>query len=275
MSRVAARLRILLRGRMRPFETLTLVYFAALACAAPLSRAPRDRVLQFELKAAVVCIGVLAAAAFASNGVREWLGHAYLVSAYWLPAGLVQPGVAHPTALERWLARTDAAWRRHASPLPRPAAMLLELAYLLCYPAVPFAFCVAWLFGTGMDVNRFWMSVLGAGFLSYGWLPWLVSRPPRIVHAPAASRHIASFNVAVLRRVSHELNTFPSGHVAVAVAAALSTLPVWPPGGLVVSFVAAGVVAGAVAGRYHYLTDVVLGLVTGVACGWLSGFTRG
>jgi membrane-associated phospholipid phosphatase len=51
----------------------------------------------------------------------------------------------------------------------------------------------------------------------------------------------------------------------VAVAAAASTMTVWWPAGLVFAVVAAGIAVGAVAGRYHYVVDVLLGAVVGLA----------
>jgi hypothetical protein len=43
--------------------------------------------------------------------------------------------------------------------------------------------------------------------------------------------------------------------------AAIALLRVWPAAGGVVAIVALGVTVGAAAGRYHYVIDVVLGLV--------------
>ena len=56
---------------------------------------------------------------------------------------------------------------------------MVELAYLLCYPLVPLSFAVVWLKGSPGDIERFWLTVLVAGYGCYATLPWLVSRPPR------------------------------------------------------------------------------------------------
>ena len=95
-----------------------------------------------------------------------------------------------------------------------------------------------------------------------------MSRPPRLLEesvANAALTAVTRLNRFVLGRVSHRLNTFPSGHVAVSVAAALGAAKVWPAAGVVLGVVAAAVAVGAVVGRYHYVADVVLGAVIGVA----------
>jgi membrane-associated phospholipid phosphatase len=65
--------------------------------------------------------------------------------------------------------------------------------------------------------------------------------------------------------MSHRLNTFPSGHVAVSAAAALAVLGVWSPAGILLALLAGGIAAGAAAGGYHYVIDVVLGLAIAVA----------
>jgi membrane-associated phospholipid phosphatase len=141
----------------------------------------------------------------------------------------------------------------------------LELAYLLCYPLVPASFAVVRVVGDQTDIERFWLAILLAGYACYATVPWLVSRPPRLMAASTElGGALASLNTRVLGRVSHQLTTFPSGHVAVATAAALTVWPVSRPAGAAIAVVAAGIAAGAVAGRYHFAVDVVLGAVVGV-----------
>jgi membrane-associated phospholipid phosphatase len=245
------------------FEVLAIGFFAALVVAVPLTGgAAKQKRVALLLSASLVAL-ILVLAQTASADVRGWVAHAYLVSGYWIPALLV-PNVG-ATRFEAWLIRTDTVWRRHAGALPRWAAPILELAYLLCYPAVPVSFAMVWTRGDLADVDRFWLAVLASGFASYGCLPWLVSRPPRfVVDTPLPPSPVAGLNALVLGRVSHQLNTFPSGHAAVSVAAALSVLSVSTPGGIVMMVIAVGIALGAVAGRYHYALDVLIGVVIGV-----------
>jgi membrane-associated phospholipid phosphatase len=63
----------------------------------------------------------------------------------------------------------------------------------------------------------------------------------------------------MLGRVSHELNTFPSGHVAVSCAAAAMVGTVSPAAALVIGVIAVVIAVGAIAGHYHYVVDVALG----------------
>jgi membrane-associated phospholipid phosphatase len=74
----------------------------------------------------------------------------------------------------------------------------------------------------------------------------------------------------VLRRVSHELNTFPSGHVAVATAVALTIFPVSRVAGVFFSIVAIGIAAGAAVGRYHYGVDAIAGVLVGIAAALIA-----
>jgi membrane-associated phospholipid phosphatase len=177
------------------------------------------------------------------------------------------------TRFERWLLRADAALRQHLPSLPAWIVPIVEIAYLACYPLVPLGFLVVFMAGTTDDVNRFWTAVLASGFVCYGTLPWLQSRPPRLLAAPPHTPHsVARFNVLVLTRISHGWNTFPSGHAAMSFAVALALVPVSVPAAIAAGIVAAGVAIGATAGRYHYALDVLIGaVVAGISLGVVSG----
>ncbi len=112
--------------------------------------------------------------------------------------------------------------------------------------------------------------MIGAGFLCFGCLPWLTSRPPQRA-TPARDVAIGRFNKAVLKRVSHGLNTFPSGHVAVSVAVTLNVIPIWWPAGLLLGLLSIGIAIGAVAGRHHYGADVVAGAAVGIVVRIVTG----
>lgn len=256
---------------MLPFEQLAAAFFSALALAA-LALHHRPAAWVAAVFSILLVIVVLVASRTVPAAVRGWLAPLYLVGGYWIPALLARGATA--MHFERWLAGTEVRWRRGAMRLPRWVSQLCELAYLLCYPLVPAAFAIVWLRGTAADGNRFWIAVLAAGFASYGGLPWLVSRPPRLIAGDSQRvAGIARLNTSVLDRVSHQFNTFPSGHVAVAIAAALSVWPVMPAAAIAALVLAVGVAIGAVTGRYHYVLDVVTGAVAGllgvaVAASW-------
>lgn len=247
---------------MLPFELLSAVFFAALAIAAMAWHRRPQAWLALILSAALIAV-IAAISRTAPTALRAWAGHLYLVAAYRIPGLLA---TANPgTWFEEWLVRSDVGWRSYVTAFPGWLAHLCELAYLLCYPLVPVSFLVVWIHGDGAYVTRFWMAVLGAGFACYGPLPWLVSRPPRLVSGDTTPKQgIARANAFVLDRMSHRLNTFPSGHAAVSVASALSVWSVSPAAGIVISLIAMGVAIGAVTGRYHYVVDVLAGVVVGL-----------
>ena len=214
----------------------------------------------------MIAIGVIASSQ-AGEAIRGWLGHAYLVAGYWIPALLVS-SPDPPGRFESWLVRTDAWCRMFAIRPPPWAASILEMSYLLCYVVVPAAFVLVWTSGTMADVDRFWTAVLLSGFLCYASLPWLLSRPPRTLNAAVESAGVHGVNEFVLKRVSHGLNTFPSGHVAVSLAAALEVMQISRPAGIVLLTIASAIAAGAVLGRYHYALDVVVGAILALTITW-------
>jgi hypothetical protein len=251
---------------MRPFEAVVIGYLAFFGVAALFSRvAVRTRVT-IALSAASMAAAIYIAAQAFPLELRLWLPFLYIAIGYWIPVPLVP--AARGGAFEAWLSHTDTAVRRTVNRAPRWLASGLELGYLACFPLVPVSFATVWTAGASGDVARYWLGVLIAGYACYITLPWLVSRPPRLLEdgvANAALSPVTRLNRFVLGRVSHRLNTFPSGHVAVSVAAAVGAARVWPAAGVVLGVVAAAVAVGAVVGRYHYLADVALGTAVGVA----------
>jgi membrane-associated phospholipid phosphatase len=247
---------------MLRFEWVAAGYFVALAVGATVASVSLHRALRGAAASCAAAAFVVIASRMLPGDARSWLGHLYLVLGYWIPSMLTKS--AGETRFEAWLRRCDTAWRSHVRPLSPRMGGILEIAYLACFVVVPLAFLIVWIYGTVEDVDRFWVAVLVSGFACYITLPWLVSRPPRMFDdVSTRPPGPASFNVSLLRRVSHELNTFPSGHVAVATAVAVTVFPVSALAGTVFGLVAAGIAAGAAAGRYHYGIDVVVGAIAG------------
>jgi membrane-associated phospholipid phosphatase len=135
---------------------------------------------------------------------------------------------------------------------------------------IPLTFAAVFAWGTIADVSRYWTAVLLAGFTCYGTLRWTAARPPRLLQELPIEGTLARTNAYVLGRVSHQLNTFPSGHVSVSIAAAIAVAQVSTIAGAIAGIVAAMIAVAAVTGRYHYLVDVLLGAVVGVASSMLS-----
>lgn len=251
---------------MAAYEWTVLAYFSMLIVAAWIAPVPMIRRLQATAVSAGVLLVLAAGREAAPPAVRAWLAHGYLVAGYWTPALLVP--VAPNRRFEEWLLRRDRRWRRSLPPVPARLTPMVELAYLLCYPLVPVVFAIVWSNDRGGDVERFWLAVLLSGYACYATLPWLVSRPPRLmdVGLGGARGAFVALNTRLLSRVSHQFNTFPSGHVAVAAASAAAVAAVSLPAAAGLGVLVAAIGVGAAAGGYHYVEDVLWGFaVAGAA----------
>jgi membrane-associated phospholipid phosphatase len=251
---------------MQPFEAVVIAYLVFFAVAALFARVTARTRAATAFVAASMAVAIYVVARTSPLELRLWLPFLYIAIGYWIPVPLVPRATGG--AFELWLRRTDTVFWRKVGYIPRWLTSALELGYLACFPLVPISFGAVWTAGSPADVTRFWLGVLVAGYTCYITLPWLVSRPPRLIEksvADVALTDVTRFNRFVLGHVSHRLNTFPSGHVAVSVAAALGAAKVWPAAGVLLGVVAAAVAVGAVVGRYHYFVDVVLGTAVGVA----------
>ena len=108
------------------FESLASAFFIALAVAAFATQASTHRRTQVALLSAFIATGVIAASQ-ASEAIRGWLGHAYLVAAYWIPALLI-PSSDPPGRFEWWLVRSDQWCRIFAISPPAWAASIACVA---------------------------------------------------------------------------------------------------------------------------------------------------
>jgi membrane-associated phospholipid phosphatase len=263
---------------LRPVEGIAIGYFAYLAVIAwlvPLSR-PRRALVTIQSIAAACLVIVVAVSdrVIASSLVtlRDWAPAAYILVSYKLPAQLVS---STDPAAERALSAFDRQWAVSLSDALARASPwlieLLELAYLFCYPMLPAGFAVIYWLGEPAAVDRFWTAVFVAATLSYGLLPWVRTRPPRQLYgAPPRRSSVRLLNEAVLHRASVQLNTFPSGHVSTAVATALAVTADVPAAGVWFLLLALAIAVACIAGRYHYLADVLTGAAAGVLAFALS-----
>lgn len=245
---------------MARWQSATLIFFAYLIAAAAVRPGLSLRARSSVIAGALLGVG-LAALSFGSQAdafANVWIiPPASLLLGYWTSGLLfVRP---MPRA-ERLLARLDERLRvqQIAARIPRPAAELLELAYAGIYPLIPIALYFA--MRQGVSAERFWTMILVTDYLCFGMLPWVQTRPPRALgfDTPWRSRWRA-VNLRLLDAGSVQVNTFPSGHAAEGLAAAL--IVAGGPVPLVAAMVAAAamVSAGAVLGRYHYAADALAG----------------
>ena len=153
--------------------------------------------------------------------------------------------------------------------------LVLEMAYLSCYPLVPMGLIAVYAAGLRDKVEGFWLVLLVATYLCYAVTPLVPAYPPRsllageigtakLTHEDAANKG-RLLNRLILKHGSIHAISFPSAHVASAFAIALVLLYYAPLLGLVFLAIAVMISLGAVIGRYHYALDVILGAVTALA----------
>ncbi len=253
---------------MRLAELVLLFYFGYLAVGALAAR------VGWRARAAV-CAGSLAMCAITGLVTREgeslgvWrdaFPAAGIAIGYWLPRALF-PGVnlrqeAALVASDRWLLGKPAVLRVMARIGPG-ARELFEVAYLLVYPMVPAGAVIVW-WTDPAAIDRYWATVLIATLGAYGTLPWIATRTPRVLERIAPCLSIQAVSHRVMHVVSHELNTFPSGHASASLAVALALIPT--SGALAAAFggLALAISAASVLGRYHFVLDVLAGMALGV-----------
>jgi hypothetical protein len=259
-------------GDLRTAEAVSIVYFVILALVAWVRPAGFGSRLLVSGMAVAVTLGLagLAASSTAPGApgavVRDWMPLGLLLLAYWTPRALV---TAPHTGFERWLLRTDARVLGSGPGLalqraPSWVNEVLELSYLTVYPLVPVSLSILLTAGVTPDVDRFWTTVLLAEFVCYGLLPLFPTRPPRALEAADPGRHRSfarTLNAWVLANASNQWNTFPSGHVAGAVACGLALVPDVPVAGTAVLSLAMLIAVASVWGRYHYAADAAAGVV--------------
>jgi hypothetical protein len=188
-----------------------------------------------------------------------------LLIAYWASGALF---IAPNERQERALMSLDrrlgiVALARRA---PRLIADLLETSYVGVYPLVPLALVIHVIYSARPNPSRFWAVILIIDFICFGVLPWVQTRPPRALETSEPwSSPVRRFNLRLLESSSIQVNTFPSGHAAEALAAALLTLNAPAPVALFMWIAAIGVSAGAVLGRYHYAADALTGWAVALA----------
>ena len=223
---------------------------------------------------AVVLAGIgLACTAFSvliprQAWLHDWvLPPSLLLLGYWSSGGLF---VRPMPAVEAVLMAFDRMLGIHGQAVSRPVAECLEAAYLSIYPVVGLAFVLFMTNAPEPSPDRFWTVVLITDYACFAMMPWVQTRPPRVLEAQDPWRSsVRSLNLRLLGSTSIQVNTCPSGHAAEAAATALllfgSPLPIVV--GMVV--MALAISAGAVLGRYHYALDALAGWLVAVIV-WLA-----
>jgi hypothetical protein len=251
---------------MELWQTAGVAFFGYVILVV-LLRSPRPKAVGRILAGAGVGLIVVAGSSVASQPfvLKEWIWPPLvLLVAYWSSGLLfVAPSPSQEAAL-RWL-DDRLAIRDVSRRAPRVLAEVLEAAYAGVYLLIPLALLARHEYSPSPDPGRFWSIVLITDFVCFGVLPWVQTRPPRALEPgePWMSS-IRRLNLRLLGATSIQVNTFPSGHAAEALAAFLLVLAA--PAGVVglFFFAALAVSAGAVLGRYHFLADALAGWVVAI-----------
>lgn len=243
-------------------SVISFVYTAVVAACLRRGLAPTSRVRAVGGSVAGLLLTGASAIAPYHPILHGWLlPPALLFLGYWT-SGLLF--VAPMKRIETLFAFGDRMVRIRGvgSKAPVSLAEFLEFMYAAVFVLIPIALALHLQFAQRPNVDRFWTVILVTDFICFAMLPWIQTRPPRSLENgepwPSSFRR---FNLRMLGRASIQVNTFPSGHAAEALAAALlvsnlqSGLFIW------MLFNAAAVSAGAVFGRYHYAIDALAGWV--------------
>jgi membrane-associated phospholipid phosphatase len=253
---------------VRASEWLTIAYFAYLGLIA-LVRPTMARRWRALIAAASVVALLFVPFTLPPGPTRErlrdWLPAGYLLAGYWL-SGLYFTAPM-PRVEQRFLSFDRLLYRNGLASLVAhtPSILLdvVEFAYLSCFIFVPGGMLILALTGHDASADRFWTLVLAGEFGSFGVLPWIQTRPPRDVEPPdpinSRGLIVRRLNLYMCGTTSIGWNTFPSGHVAGALAAALAVSEVVPTAAIPMTAGAVLIAISTVIGRYHYAVDGIAG----------------
>jgi len=263
---------------MRISEWIQAGFAIILAVAAWLSPIPDRR------RSAVTLLALIAVAAIAlarlstlvlspTSGVilRDWLPVPLTLIPYWQTGQFfLRPN----PRIQSWLLDSDHRLFRLAGAIrvPHFVRLTMEWAYSLCYPLVPLGLAVLYIAGLRRYADIFWFNVLVPTYLCYALTPFFPALPPRDLESGPRRSKSRVFNLWILKYGSIHAISFPSAHVASALAIALVLQHYLPVAGYISLFIAFWIGVAAVVGRYHYTLDVLLGALLAllVYAAWIA-----
>ena len=246
---------------MRTAELVNFAYFAFFTVLALVWALPSSSRVKAVL-VGLAGLGLNGMAIVAPDMLRDWIPVPLMAFAYWQSGCFFQK--PNPKLQAMFENSEHKILRVFRVELARYAqtwvGTLLELAYVFCYPVVPLGLASLYVAGLKSAVDDYWTVVLLSAYPCYVLLPFIQLLPPRLVagneHRSRPSDPFRRFNLWLVRHVTHEANTFPSGHVAASAAIAMVLLWFTPVEGMVFALIAIGIAAGCIVGRYHYVIDV-------------------
>jgi membrane-associated phospholipid phosphatase len=260
---------------LRGWEAASLISFAYSAVtAAVLRRGVASAARWRALGASIAGIAVTIASILTPSNVvlHGWLLPPLLLFLFYWTTGLLF--VAPMERVEDLFVRIDRALhvRELGSRTPKWLVEILESSYAGVYGLIPVALVLQLWLSTAPDSDRFWTVILVTDFVCFGMLPWIQTRPPRALEQDEPWRSsFRPLNLKILGAASVGVNTFPSGHAAEGLAAAILVASLSPAIFFVMLLAALSVSAGAVLGRYHYAIDAFAGWLVALTVWLLLG----
>lgn len=263
---------------MRVAEWIQLLFVSLLMMAAWLRPLDFARCMRVTLLA-LIAIAAITAARFSarwlsplpSSVLRDWLPAALLLVPYWQVG---QFFTAPDRMTEARLANFDRAFFRGLGIRPAQVTMgkalttYLQFAYVMVYPMIPLGLVALYVTGWRRSVDYYWLVVLPATYACFTITLFVRAMPPRLLpgyetfQLPRTA--LGALNHGILSRASIQAITFPSGHVASAIAAALVLLRLQPSAGAIFLWIALSIAVATVVGGYHYAADVLLAVLIAV-----------
>jgi len=200
--------------------------------------------------------------------VRDWTPFLYVsIAYYWTGRLFIKPSERLEAWLLSWDRRLLGDPTRRFAHWPGWLVAYLDVVYMFCFLLLPGGLAALAAAGHSMQANHYWTMVLAADLGAFAPLSIFQTRPPwALEDAPVLKdrtvRRLASYMV---RHATIGVNTFPSGHVAVSLAAALAVMGSMPLTGALFLVLAATVSLACSVGRYHYVLDVLAGALLAAA----------
>ena len=241
----------------------------------PLGRSRRIRVTSLALAAiAAIALSQLLRRWVTSAGssmIQDWLPVLLMLVPYWQVGQFFQGADA---ATQERLGTFDRRLFRRLGIQPSETSLgtgittYFQLAYVLVYPMIPLGMGALYFARMRGAVDFYWVVVLLSVNISFVITLFVAALPPRLV--PDAERFalpttkLGIFNRVILNRASIQAITFPSAHVASAMAAALVLLRVEVWIGAVFLWIALSIAVATVVCGYHYAADVLLAIAIAI-----------
>jgi membrane-associated phospholipid phosphatase len=246
------------------------IILAIVACICPLAAKRRLAIAMLAVFAVLtVLLGRLSVYVLAprqASILRDWLPVALMLVPYWQTGQFfTEPN----KKIQSWLVESDRRLAKLMHPgvlaFGRYTRLSMEWAYSLCYPLPLAGLAVLYAAGLSRYANTYWAIVLLPTYLCYVFTPLVPALPPRDIAGKASAVGARTksrvFNLWILKYGSIHAISFPSAHVACALAISFVLLHYVPVAGAIFLAIAIWIGVAAIVGGYHYAIDVWLGAV--------------